>query len=243
MPRVLCSIFLFLFATIAAAVPERQSALEALAVLPSEDAKRLARIAACEGSPVPERWHFLTYDPQAESGYHEYVVAHRQIVVRREVSQFATELQPDEIVGAETVQIDSDRAARLAQQYAKENNLSVASLNFQMRRDALGADPVWKITCLDDNDEPLGWLVVSARDEKVVARGGFARTPAQLSQGEPLVNERPPAVAEGGFRGQAARNRKSTPTESPSRPIEVRRAEPVRRPPEPFRLFRGLFSN
>jgi hypothetical protein len=39
------------------------SALGALKLLPRGEAKRLARIEARDGTPVPERWHFIVHDP------------------------------------------------------------------------------------------------------------------------------------------------------------------------------------
>src|SRR5678816_3389265 len=123
MSRLLLSFLLFIGSAVTLAAVETQTALGALRSLPPEAGARIARIDGCDGTPMPERWHFLIYDPQTENGYREYVVADRQIVGQREVSQFGSEFQSTDIIG-NTFRIDSDRVARLALRYAAANNLS-----------------------------------------------------------------------------------------------------------------------
>jgi hypothetical protein len=226
---------------------ETQTALGALRSLPPEEGARLARIDACDGSPNPERWHFLIYDPQAENGYREYVVADGQVVTRREVSQFGSEFQSTDIIG-NTFRIDSDRVSRLALRYAVANNLPVVSMNYEMRRGSRSG-PVWEVTCFDRENRAVGWLLVSAEDESVVAKTGFSRAP--------LEEEEAPAPARSAPKGRKTKN-PPAPTavaekpedasgvagkEERSEPVEIRRAEPAEpHPPiqKAFRIFRGL---
>ena len=246
--------FLLLIATAGSLVAvEAQTALAALRVLPPEDGVRLARIDGCDGTPSPERWHFLVYDPQTESGYREYVVAGQEVVARREVSQFGGEFHSTDVIG-NTFRIDSDRATRLALRYAAANNLSVASMNYEMRRGS-AAGPVWEVTCFDRDNRAVGWLHVNADDESVVAQTGFAKAPMPEQESFPpeRASPKPPKV-----RNPETPSITPTPSSTPAppivaerqerstQPVEVRRAERAEaRPPsrKPFRLFdRPLFG-
>ena len=75
MSRILLSSLLLISSAVTLVAAGSQTALSALRTLPPEDEQRLARIDGCDGTPTPERWHFLVYDPQTENGYREYVVA------------------------------------------------------------------------------------------------------------------------------------------------------------------------
>ena len=153
------------------------SALGALRLLPRGEAKRLARIEARDGTPAPERWYFIVHDPKVESGVHEYVVASGEIVASRDVSQFAESLRADDVFGGDAVKINSDRAAKLAQQYAFANNMTVASMQYEMKKEGAAAAPLWDVTCLDEAGKELGHLVVSAGKGTVVSHEGFAAEP------------------------------------------------------------------
>ena len=153
------------------------SALAALRLLPRGEAKRLARIEAREGTPVPERWYFIVHDPKAESGVHEYVVAGGEIVASRDVSQFAESLRAEDVFGGDALKINSDRAAKLAQQYALANNMTVAAMQYELKKEGAAAVPLWNVTCLDEEGKELGHLVVSAGKGTVVSHEGFAAEP------------------------------------------------------------------
>ena len=153
------------------------SALGALRLLPRGEAKRLALIEAREGTPVPLRWHFIVHDPKAETGVHEYVVAGGEIVASRDVSQFAENVRPEDVVGTDGLKVNSDRAAQIAQQYAFANNMTVATMHYELKKSGAAAAPLWKVTCLDEEGKEMGHLVISAGKGTVVARDGFPAEP------------------------------------------------------------------
>ncbi len=167
------------------AATEPTTAMEAIKLLPKSEAKKIARIEAREGTPAPERWYVIAFDEKSESGVREYAVAGGEIVATRAVSQFAEALKPADVIGGDAVRIDSDRAARLAQQYALANNATVASLNYELKRDGEGAAPLWTVTCLDEAGKELGRVVVTAGKGNVVSHEGFAVEP-----GAPVVKEK-----------------------------------------------------
>src|SRR5829696_5264779 len=131
--------FLLSFPSCLLAVPViRESAFNALSAIPIEEMPRVAKIAGCEGKLVPERWHFLVYAPGTENGYREYVVSNHQVVVRRELSQFAETLRPEDMMGVDAVKVDSDRLIALAQQYARANRAPLGTCNFELAREGPG---------------------------------------------------------------------------------------------------------
>jgi len=154
------------------------SALGALKLIPKADAKRVARIEAREGNPTPDRWYILVHNPSNEAGLHEYVVAGGEVVASRSLSQFAEAVKADEVITGEPLRIDSDRAGKVAQQYALANNTVPATLNYQLRKDTDDGTPVWNVTCIDVMGKALGGVVVAADKGTVLSHNGFPLEPA-----------------------------------------------------------------
>jgi len=260
MRQVLLSLFLFTPGFLLGAHSRSESAFTALTTLPIEEMDRLAKVAACEGSPAPERWHFLVYAPDAENGYREYVVENHKVVARRQVSQFAETIAAGDVMGTDAVKVDSDRLAALALQYARVNKAPLATCNYELSREGPGLAPRWKVDCLDREGRVLGSLVVNAAQERVVSHEGFRKEPSEAQ----LRSSRGPEATTARRTGSPANSRRQLTRNAPSdgRPIEpepiaeapdqimapapaqTRRAEPVQRdvPNGPIsRLVRGLF--
>ncbi len=154
-----------------------ESALDAIKLLPKDQAARIARIEGRDGSPDPDRWYILTQDPVADNGLHEFVVSNGAIVASRALSQFAESLKPEDILGAAPLKIDSDQAAKLAHDYAKTNGSAVTTLNYELKKDAPDAAPEWTVTCLDDQGKKVGEVVLTAAKGDVVSHTGFSMEP------------------------------------------------------------------
>ena len=153
------------------------TAFDAVKVLPKAQAKKLARIEARHGTPTPQRWHLLVHDAALERGLREYVVAAGEVVASRTLSQFADRISEEDVIAESPLKIDSDRAAEIAQQYALANGLTVASMNFELRREGADATPLWRVTCLDDAGTEVGSLVLTATKGTVVSHPGFSVDP------------------------------------------------------------------
>jgi hypothetical protein len=160
----------------------KPTALEAIKLLPKGEAQRVARIEARDGKPVPDRWHILVHDPSENTGVREYIIAGDEIVASRNASQFAEALEESDIIGTETIRIDSDKASKLAQQYAFANNSAVAAINYELIREGMGAAPLWKINCLDESGMPVGSLVLTATKGTVVSHEGFPIEPVASTE-------------------------------------------------------------
>jgi hypothetical protein len=231
--------FLVLFLLLLHGAPLRadnepaSSALGAMKLLPRGEAKRLARIEARDGTPVPERWHFIVHDPKSSTGVHEYVIASSEIVASREISQFVENLRPDDVFGGDALKINSDRVAKLAQQYAHANNLVVTTMNYELKKQGAAAAALWTVTCLDENGQELGRLVVSAGKGNVISHPGFTAEPPP-----PVAPVATPTLAE----------KMKQPTEAvltpKATPMPVMVAEPVNTPPPatPVPKKPGLFD-
>ena len=140
----------------------------------------MARIEAREGTPAPERWYILVNDPKDENGLHEYVVAGGEVVASRNVSQFAEILKPGDVFGGEPLRIDSDRAAKIAREYAAANNVTISSMNYELKKDGTGAALLWNVTCLDEAGKEMGRVYVTANKGTVVSHDGFTADPAGI---------------------------------------------------------------
>ncbi len=190
------------------------SALNALDQLPRGESKRVARIEARDGSPVPERWHIIVHDPKDENGLREFVIAGSEVVASRTLSQFAESVRPDDVFNTSAVKIDSDRLAELAQQYASANHVTIAALNYALKKEGAEAVPLWNIGCVDENGNEIGRLVVSATKGNVISHEGFTARPGTETVRAETQSESEAARAE--RRRQQARARKAaTPALAP----------------------------
>lgn len=207
---------------------EPPTALDALKLLPKGEAKKLARIEAREGTPDPERWYFLTHDEKAENGLREFVIAAGEVVASRNLSQFVESVQSADVFGGEALKFDSDKAAKIAQQYALVNNISVAAMNYELRKDGPEAAPLWTLTCVDEAGTELGRIVVSAGKGSVISHDGFPVDPPPT----PVVAATPtPTPAP---RPKPKPKTQATAVVAVEREPEIRKAEPVPvKEPEP----------
>jgi len=188
------------------------SAFGALKQIPSGEPKKVARIEARDVISRPNRWYILVYDPKDENGLHEYVVAQGVKVASRNISQFAETLTPADVIGGESLKFDSDKAIKTVKEYADANGVTVASMNFELKRDSAGEPPVWNITCLDAEGKEIGHLHLTAAKGAVLSHEGFAAEPPPPTP----APERAPAP-------RAVR------VEAP-RPVVVATPEPTKKP-------------
>lgn len=225
--------FLTIFAALAitATAAENVTALGALKLLPKEQQNHVARIEARDGNPAPERWYLLVHDPTAEQGVREIVVASGAIVTTRTLSQFVDQLTADEVLG-DTLKFDSDRAAKLAQQFAQANKATLGSVNYELRKDGAESVPLWRLTCFDNEGLILGSLTLTATKGAVISHQGFAIQPGR----EIKEAKEPPPVK---------RERFQTSSDSQvtrERPMEVRRATTPLPPPPRRNLLERVFG-
>ncbi len=169
--------FCFTSTALFAAKEASNSALAAVRQLPRGENKRVVRIEARGGTPVPERWHIVVQDPKDENGVHEYVVAGGEVVASRAISQFVESAKPDDILKDSLVKIDSDKAATLALQFGQVNKVSISSLNYALKKEGVDAAPLWSVTCLDEAGKQVGVVVVSAGKGNVISHEGFTAEP------------------------------------------------------------------
>jgi hypothetical protein len=161
---------------------ENASALAALKLVPADKAANVARIVGRDGTPVPQRWYFVTYDAAELSGVREFVVAEGELVAARPMSQFAAQAAAADVIGMAEVKVDSKRAGEIAADYARVNNTPLGTLNYELAREGLGAAPVWKVTCLDAAGRQLGVVALTATRGAVVSHDGFLIDPTPETQ-------------------------------------------------------------
>lgn len=164
--------------------PKRSStALGALKLVPEEQVGNLVSIFAREGVPSPDRWYFVTYDPKEESGVREFVVSGSRFIASRVLSQFAETLKPTDVLtglGKGGLQIDSDHASQIALDYGRANSLTINSINYELKQERTGTDPLWKLVCLNQSGDRVGELKISAVNGAVISHEGFAVEPTPV---------------------------------------------------------------
>jgi len=167
-----------LLAGINSSLAAGESAFSALAALPAEERANLARIEGPEGTPRPERWYFDVFAPDSENAVREYAVADRQIVARRDLSQFASNLTAEDVLDNRFLHTDSSQIEKLANEYAAANNHVIAYLSVTLAKPFHDARPVWTAHCYDASGAEFGCLVVAAENGTVFTHEGFSHEPA-----------------------------------------------------------------
>lgn len=170
--------FLFLTLLSVAGAQSDGSALAALKLIPKDAAKRLARIEAREGTPVPGRWYLIAYDPGAPRGLREFVVSEGRLAANRTLSQFADELKPADVVGAESVRVDSGEVARIVERFTAANGVRMGSVNYELTKQRGAGAAEWRATVLDPNGDQIGMLAIAANSGAVLSHEGFEKEPA-----------------------------------------------------------------
>jgi hypothetical protein len=161
---------------------ENASALTALKLMPPDKAANVARIVGRDGTPAPERWHFVTHDAAEQNGLREYVVAKGELVAARPISQFASQVAAADVIGVADVKVDSKRAGEIATDYARANNAPLSTLNYELAREGAEAAPVWKVACLDSGGNQLGVVTLTASKGTVVSHDGFPAEPKPVTK-------------------------------------------------------------
>ena len=224
--RMLRVILVASFAFTACAFAQGKSAIAALKLLPKDAAKRLARIEAREGAPWPERWYLLVHDPAAQVGLREYVVADGALTASRTLSQFADELKPADVIGADVVKFDSEAVASLAARFSMANGARLGSVNYELGKYGENDTPAWRATVMNEKGDPLGVLIITAQKGVVERHDGFDNKPVEIVAEKPVVTKpevvKPPAV-----KPEVAK----TPAGDPLKPFLV--AKPTPAPPVP----------
>lgn len=234
-PLLIPTLLLLANASLLAAAGDSGSAFDAIRQLPRGESKKLARIEARDGTPVPERWYFIMHDPKGESGVHEYVVAGGEVVASRSLSQFAESVREQDVFGLGPLKIDSDRVAKLAQEYAFANNVTIASMNYALKKEGADAVPLWSVSCLDENGKDIGHLVVSAGKGNVVSHEGFELEPSVAPKERPRTQ----ASYQVASRAERARERER---ERGAAPVRGRPAAPAEEKNDVFSRIGKFFT-
>lgn len=229
------------------ASPEPLTALKAMQALPAGQIKKLAVIVGRDGNPEPEQWHFLMHDSASENELRESVVEGRQVVANRGISQFAERLTAGDVMAAESLRIDSDRARKVARNLAVANRVLVARFDYELRRSAPGAAPVWTITCRDESGEKVGAVTLLAGDGRLLAKEGFVRptVPSVVADKTNADATTTPEPSGDNARTNPASDRRRKVGDS-SRPAEVEPAPVAEKKRNPIQRIRrgihGLFG-
>jgi hypothetical protein len=228
--RFLLASFSVLFLAVSPA--PATTALNALRILLPEQARNVALITAREGTPEPDRWQVIVFDPTSDTGLREYVIAGGRRVASRPVSQFVEKLSAADVLGPEAIKIDSDRVVKTALQYGVANNKTIASLHFDLRKSATDGTPVWTVMCADLTGAEMGRLVISAARGDVISHPGFSVVPPLESVAERATSTPAPNRVDPGIEDPDPRK--------PSVPKKAATPLPLNTPKPP--LLRRLFG-
>jgi hypothetical protein len=161
-------------------------------------------------------------------------------------------------MAAESLRIDSIKAAWIALQYAKANDLNVAFLNYALRSSGPGSGPFWRVECFNSRGQLLSSILVAADEGNVLARSGLPKEPnlPSIPKTKPppewrTPRERAPVPDRNEVRRMARQGRMEEPPEDvedargsadPWDRDQYRTPERLSRRPRPFSLERIVRS-
>lgn len=212
------------------------SALGALKLLPKDMAKRVARIEARGGNPWPSRWYVLVFEPSEPRGLREFAFADGKQVAARTLSQFADTLGEGDVVGADSVKINSDTAAGIAGKFALQNGVRLGSVDYELRKLGEPAVPAWRLTCLSMTGDQLGSVVIDAKKGSVISYDGFATSPYEEAPA-PVAPKDKPTTSAPPAKPKATAVAETKPAK-PTKPTSAPAAKPAARDSSVTKPFR-----
>lgn len=190
-------------------------------------------IVGRDGTPEPERWHFVVHDQKAEAGFREVVVTGARKTADRTISQFAESVAASDVIPVDSLKVDTDQLTKLAMQFGTINKKPVSAMHFELRKSGPDAAPLWTVTCLDASANELGKLIISAHRGTVIMHPGFEEEPPKL---EALLSTEPSPQPVASVDADE------------DRPKPVKKVQPKRRPatpaptPKPPGFFKRVFG-
>lgn len=176
--RLLASL-LIVAPVLCASAADQISALAASQALSKTQQRSIARLSARSGKPSPEAWTIAVYDSKAPKGVRELTVASGTILSSKTKSDLALKLGKTDVVGVDSLRIDSDQVAELTAGYASANQLVPAAFDYDLRKEGEDAAPLWTVIAYDEAGTRLGTIVVAANSGAVISHEGFVQAPEE----------------------------------------------------------------
>lgn len=169
MPRCSFIILILLAARVVAAPagPVR-SGLKAMESQPYATLSKVVEVRGERGDPQPKEWIFLLSDSTARGGVREVTVADGKITSERTPLRGMADVAGLAPIDTLLLTVDADAVFRIVQKEATKSQLGFDWLDYTLRADAEGNDPLWTVKLYDHMGAPVGTVRISSKGGTVV---------------------------------------------------------------------------
>ncbi len=129
-------------------------------------------INGVEGDPQPARWKVVLEDSQSPTGTREVEVAGDQIVSDRPSDRAVIGSAHNSTIKTSRLNLDSSGAFSVASRVADRSAARFATANYTLRVDEHG-DPIWIVTLIGPNRNPVGTIHINCNRGNVVRTEGM----------------------------------------------------------------------
>jgi hypothetical protein len=141
----------------------------------SEFLQRIFEMTGAGGDPQPVEWRITTHDPVVRSALHEFWIGGRRVTDEGVNDDFYPEHLPKGFFNRARLKFDSTQAFALAEELARESRIGFDLVNYKLHCREYSDEPVWTLTLLDDEEEIVGSVHLSAETGKVLRTAWFRR--------------------------------------------------------------------
>jgi hypothetical protein len=194
--------------------------------------QRVFEMTGAGGDPQPLEWRITTHDPVVKSALHEFWIGGRRATDEGLNDDFYPERLPKGFFNRARLKLDSTEAFALAEGLARESRIGFDLVNYKLHCREYSDEPVWTLTLLDDEEEIVGSVHVSAETGNVIRTAWFRR----MRDGRLIVQDSAAGAKMTTLAGNT-RAARTTPPDAPTSPTEsefgVADEEPPPDPAEP----------
>jgi hypothetical protein len=128
--------------------------------------KQLVEVRGETGQPQPQSWTILMSDATARGGVREFVVTGSEIASER--TPLRSGLKTPAPLDFARLNLDSDGAFKLAVQQATKARFGFHSVDYTLKTAESDGAPAWSLHLFDYMGAPVGNLLISAENGKIV---------------------------------------------------------------------------
>lgn len=159
--------------TLAQQQPTAYDALRAVSTRLGRPAlNHVISITGTNGDPQPETWKVLLDDPNAAGGVREVEVRGGRVTVERTPERMVIGGGRHATIQTARLNLDSSGAFQVANRTADRSNTRFASANYTLKMGERG-DPVWIVTLLSPEEQPVGTIHINCNRGNVVRTEGM----------------------------------------------------------------------
>ena len=137
--------------------------------------QRVFEMTGVAGDPQPLEWRITAHDPMVKSALHEFWIGGRRATDEGLNDDFYPERLPKGFFKRARLKLDSPQAFAAVERLAREARIGFDRVNYKLHCREYSDEPVWTLTLLDDEEEIVGSVHLSAETGEILRTVWFRR--------------------------------------------------------------------